>query len=218
MTATTSAIDRERLQALHADEAARFARDHERSLALHRQAAGCLPFGVPMPWMLAWPGPCPVYVAGAEGAMVTDVDGCRYVDFCLGDTGSMTGHSPPQAISRMQERLTHGLTFMLPTEDILPVCAELTRRFGPTRWQFALSATDANRHALRYARAVTGRPRVLIFDRSYHGTVDECFATLSAGRVVAREGSLGPPVPPGMTTRVVQFQRSRRGRARVGNR
>jgi glutamate-1-semialdehyde aminotransferase len=94
---------------------------------------------------------------------------------------------------------------MLPTEDAIVVSRELSRRFGLERWQFTLTATDANRHALRYARLLTRRPRVLVFDRSYHGTVDDCFATLVDGQVVSREGSLGPPVPPATTTRVVQF-------------
>jgi glutamate-1-semialdehyde 2,1-aminomutase len=196
---------RERVARLTDGELVRFRDGHRRSLELHGQAGAHMPLGVPMPWMLAWPGPCPVYVERAAGATVTDVDGNAYADFCLGDTGAMTGHSPPAAVSRVRERLGDGLTFMLPTEDGIAVSRELTRRFGLERWQFTLTATDANRHALRYARLLTGRPRILIFDRSYHGTVDECFATLADGQVVAREGSLGPPVPPAQTTRVVQF-------------
>jgi glutamate-1-semialdehyde aminotransferase len=158
-----------------------------------------------MPWMLAWPGGAPVYVVRAEGANVSDVDGNEYVDFCLGDTAAMTGHSPPATVREVAARLEHGLTLMLPTEDALEVSRELAARFGLPRWQFTLSATDANRHALRYARHVTGRSKILVFDRSYHGTVDECFATCEGDEVVARPGSLGPPVPPALTTRVVQF-------------
>jgi glutamate-1-semialdehyde aminotransferase len=178
---------------------------HRRSLQLDAHANGLMLLGVPMPWMLAWPGPCPLYIDRASGATVVDVDGNSYADFCLGDTGAMTGHSPPGAIDRIRERLGQGLTFMLPTEDAIVVSRELSRRFGLERWQFTLTATDANRHALRYARLLTRRPRVLVFDRSYHGTVDDCFATLVDGQVVSREGSLGPPVPPATTTRVVQF-------------
>jgi glutamate-1-semialdehyde 2,1-aminomutase len=185
-------VARERVARLTDGELVRFRDGHRRSLELHVQAGAQMPFGVPMPWMLAWPGPCPVYVERAAGATVTDVDGNAYADFCLGDTGAMTGHSPPAAVRHVRKRLGDGITFMLPTEDGLVVSRELTRRFGPERWQFTLTATDANRHALRYARLLTGRPRILIFDRSYHGTVDECFATLVDGHVVAREGSLGP--------------------------
>jgi glutamate-1-semialdehyde 2,1-aminomutase len=94
---------------------------------------------------------------------------------------------------------------MLPSEDALWVGEELTRRFGLSRWQFALTATDANRFAIRLARLVTGRPKVLVFNWCYHGTVDETFATLSGGAVVAREGNLGPPVPLDETTRVVEW-------------
>lgn len=196
---------RDRIRQLVERERQTFERTHRRSLELGARASARLLLGVPMPWMLAWPGRSPLYVERASGATVIDVDGNAYADFCLGDTGAMTGHSPPPAIDRIRERLGHGLTFMLPTEDGILVGEELSRRFGLARWQFTLSATDANRHALRYARVITRRPRILVFDRSYHGTVDECFATVVDGQVVAREGSLGPPVPPATTTRVVQF-------------
>lgn len=201
----TAAIPRGRLKQALADEQRRFEASHGRSLALHREAARHMVVGVPMPWMLAWPGGSPVYIARGEGARLIDVDGKEYVDFCLGDTGAMTGHSPPAAVAAIRERADDGLTFMLPTEDALAVSRALTRRFALTHWQFTLSATDANRHALRYARAITGRSKVLIFDGCYHGTVDECFATLADGRVVGRPGSLGPPLAPDLTTRVVAF-------------
>ena len=188
-----------------AREQRRFDATHRRSSSLHREAAERMVLGVPMPWMLAWPGAAPVYVARAEGARLVDVDGNEYLDFCLGDTGAMTGHSPQAAVETIRERAGEGLTFMLPTEDALVVSEMLSERFGLARWQFTLSATDANRHALRYARLVTDRPKVLVFDGCYHGTVDECFATLSGGEVVPRPGSLGPPVAPALTTRVVDF-------------
>jgi glutamate-1-semialdehyde 2,1-aminomutase len=202
---TASGLRREHVRALSDRECKRFETTHRRSLQLAEEATAEMLLGVPMPWMRAWPGPCPVYIERASGATVTDIDGNTYTDFCLGDTGAMTGHSPPAAIERLRERLGHGLTFMLPTADAIAVSRELTRRFGLPRWQYTLSATDANRHALRYARLLTGRTRVLIFDRSYHGTVDECFATLVDGVVAPRPGSLGPPVDPGLTTRVAHF-------------
>jgi glutamate-1-semialdehyde 2,1-aminomutase len=134
------------------------------------------------------------------------VDGREYVDLCLGDTGAMTGHSPQPTVRAVQEQVARGITLMLPSEDALWVGEELTRRFGLARWQFALTATDANRFAIRLARHVTGRPRILVYNWCYHGTVDETVATLDErGEVVPREGSLGPPVPPAETTRVVEW-------------
>ena len=158
-----------------------------------------------MHWMVRWPGGFPVYAAEAEGARFRDVDGLEYVDFCLGDTGAMTGHSPEPTVRAVRDQVARGITLMLPSEDALWVGEELTRRFGLPRWQFALTATDANRFAIRLARAITGRPKILVFDWCYHGTVDETFATLDGGAVVSREGSLGPPVAPAETTRVVQW-------------
>jgi glutamate-1-semialdehyde aminotransferase len=198
-------LDRSRLTSVLEREELRFAETHPRSAGLHGRSRTSMLHGVPMPWMLKWPGGFPVFVASAQGGVVHDVDGHRYVDFCLGDTGAMTGHSPPDTVRAVQEQVALGMTSMLPNEDAVAVSEELGRRFGLPRWQFTLSATDANRNVLRYARHVTGRPKVLVFDYCYHGTVDECFAVLDHGRVVPRRGSLGPPVAPELTTRIVEF-------------
>jgi glutamate-1-semialdehyde 2,1-aminomutase len=160
---------------------------------------------VPMHWMVRWAGGFPVFATEAQGARFRDVDGREYVDFCLGDTGAMTGHSPEPVVQAVAEQLTRGITLMLPSEDALWVGEELTRRFGVSRWQFALTATDANRFSIRLARLVTGRPKVLVFNWCYHGTVDETFATLRGDAVVERDGNLGPPVPLDETTRVVEW-------------
>ena len=158
-----------------------------------------------MPWMARWPGGSPLFVARASGARFADVDGLEYVDFCLGDTGAMTGHAPPAAVEAIRAQLDRGLTFMLPTVDAIAVSAELARRFGLPFWQIASTATDANRFAIRLSRRITGRPKILVFNWCYHGTVDETLAVLSRGFVVARPGNLGPPVDPAWTTRVVEW-------------
>jgi glutamate-1-semialdehyde aminotransferase len=145
-------------------------------------------------------------VESAQGAGFRDVDGNAYVDFCLGDTGAMAGHSPAPTVAAVEAQLARGITHMLPTEDAAAVGEELTRRFGLPLWQFTLTATDANRFALRLARLVTGRPKVVVHDHCYHGTVDEAFAWLTPeGRVEARRGNLGPAVDPALTTKVVPF-------------
>lgn len=159
-----------------------------------------------MSWMSKWPGPFPVYVESAAGAHFTCVDGIEHIDLCLGDTGAMSGHSPAATVAAVREQVGRGITSMLPTGDAPIAAAELARRFGVPQWQFTLSATDANRHVIRYARHVTGKAKVLVFDWCYHGTVDETFATLSPqGAVVARRGNIGAPVPPSETTVVVPF-------------
>ncbi|HET8651630.1 MAG TPA: aspartate aminotransferase family protein [Gaiellaceae bacterium] len=190
---------------LLARELERFEREHPRSLALAREARGPLFQGVPMPWMVRWAGGFPVFAADASGARFRDVDGREYVDFCLGDTAAMTGHSPEPTVRAVSAQARRGITLMLPSEDALAVGRELARRFGLPQWQFALTATDANRFAIRLAREATGRPKILVFNWCYHGTVDETFATLHDGRVVEREGSVGKPVPLEETTRVVEW-------------
>jgi glutamate-1-semialdehyde 2,1-aminomutase len=195
----------DRLAELQPREEARFRDAHPRSRELAGRAGEHLLSGVPMHWMRKWPGGFPIFVAEANGAHFVDVDGHEYVDFCLGDTGSMTGHGPPPTLRAIAGQAGRGITLMLPTEDALEVGAELSRRFGLPTWQFALTATDANRFVVRLARHVTGRPKILVFNWCYHGTVDETFAALEDGAVVARRGNLGPPVPPSETTKVVEW-------------
>ncbi len=131
--------------------------------------------GVPMNWMKKWAGKFPVFVAEAHGAHFTDVDGHDYVDLCLGDTGAMTGHSPAPAVAAIARQVKQGITLMLPTEDALWVGEELAHRFGLPYWQFTLTATDANRFSIRIAREITSRPKILVFNYCYHGSVDESF-------------------------------------------
>jgi glutamate-1-semialdehyde 2,1-aminomutase len=193
---------------LRREEVARFEREHPRSRELFERARGSLVGGVPMTWMAKWAGGHPVYAARARGARIEDVDGHTYVDFALGDTGAMAGHSPPAVVAAVQRRLADagGATLMLPTEDAAWVAEELGRRFGVPQWSFALTATDANRWALRLCREVTGRPYVLVFSHCYHGSVDETFITVGPdGAPRSRAGNTGPAVDPARTTRVCEF-------------
>src|SRR5579864_7443669 len=145
------------------------------------------------------------FVREARGAEFFDVDGHRYVDFCLGDTGAMTGHSPSATVSAVEQQARRGITLMLPSEDAIVVGEELQQRFGLPYWQFALTATDANRFSIRLARHITARPKILVFNWCYHGTVDESFITLADGVAKARRGNIGPAVDPSVTTTVVEF-------------
>lgn len=203
-------VDRGRLAELHTSEVARFVADHPACAELAAQGREHMPLGVPMSWMAKWPGGFPVHVMEAAGARFTCADGLEHIDLCLGDTGAMCGHSPAATVRAVRDQAARGITTMLPGPDAAVVAAELTRRFGsgPSRvsqWQFTLSATDANRHVLRYARHVTGRAKVVVADYCYHGSVDETFATLTDGHVTARRGNIGAPVPLDLTTVVVPF-------------
>jgi glutamate-1-semialdehyde 2,1-aminomutase len=198
-------IDRTRLSSLHADEERRFVDTHPSSQVLAQEASGSLLAGVPMPWMTRWAGAFPVFLQSASGARLVDVDQIEYVDLCLGDTGAMTGHGLPAVAAAISARASAGITTMLPSDDAIWVSQELARRFGLPQWQFAMTATDANRFVLRFARHLTGRPRIAVMDWCYHGTVDETFATLDGGRVVPRPGLLGAPVDVAQTTAVVPF-------------
>ena len=202
----TSYSNPARLKQLFDEEVNLFIEQTGESKKLHEKSAGPMMNGVPMSWMAKWPGPHPVYVKSAKGAHFSDVDGNDYVDFCLGDTGAMVGHSPDASITAIKNQLEKGITLMLPTEDAAIAAQTLADRFGVGKWQFTLTATDANRHIIRYARHITGRKKILIHDYCYHGTVDETFANLDeSGNTVSRVNNIGAPVDPKETTWVVPF-------------
>lgn len=187
-------------------EQKQFVDQRPKSKALFERARKSLLAGVPMNWMTKWAGAFPPFVREAQGAQVFDVDGHRYIDFCLGDTGAMTGHSPFAVVKAAEEQMRRGITLMLPGEDAIIVAEELQKHFHLPYWQFALTATDANRFSIRLARQITGRPKILVFNWCYHGTVDETFITLHAdGAAGPRRGNVGPPVDPAVTTKVVEF-------------
>jgi glutamate-1-semialdehyde 2,1-aminomutase len=161
---------------------------------------------VPMTWMMKWPGGFPLFFDSAAGNHAVDVDGREYIDFCLGDSAAIVGHGQPALATAIARRYERGATAMLPTEDGLWVAGELRRRFGLDVWQFTTSATDANRWVLRMARQVTGRPRILVVNGCYHGTVDESVIALDGdGKPRSRPGNLGPAIDPTTTSRVVEW-------------
>ncbi len=200
-------LNRQQLKELVALERQSYVSNHPRSKALSEASVNLLG-GVPMTWMKKWAGGFPLGFSSAHGAMITDLDGHELVDFALGDTGAMAGHSPAPLVEALEARVgvSGGVTTMLPSDDAQWVAGELARRFDLERWSFTLSATDANRWVLRLARMVTQRPKILVFSYSYHGTVDETFVVVDAeGLPRSRPGNVGPAFDPTLTTRVVEF-------------
>ncbi len=199
-------LDRSRLTELLNQEEQLFHKTHPKSYELYQRARKSLHGGVPMLWMVRWAGSFPVFVREAKGVHFSDVDGNSYIDLCLGDTGAMTGHSPDATVRAIHEQAQKGITLMLPYEEAIWVGEELQRRFGLPYWQFALTATDANRFVLRMARTITDRPKVLVFNYCYHGSVDETFLVLDEeGTPVSRPNNMGPQVDPRLTTKVIEF-------------
>ncbi|MFG1659942.1 transaminase [Micromonospora chersina] len=200
-------MDRSRLSALLERERDSYVRRNPRSAAAYAKAEHL--FGrVPMTWMNKQAAGFPLYLESARGSHVVDLDGHDYVDLCLGDTGAMAGHSPTAVTEAVTRRLASlgGATAMMPTEDAEWVGAELTRRFGLPKWSFSLTATDANRWAIRLARAVTGRPKVLVNSFCYHGSVDESLIIVGEdGEGVSRPGNVGAPCDVTLTSRVAEF-------------
>jgi glutamate-1-semialdehyde 2,1-aminomutase len=184
-------IAKDRLEKLAQREAKRYAAARPKAKAALAKGADAYLGGVPLHWMTDWPMPHLPLVARAKGARLTDIDGYEIDDFCLGDTGSMFGHSPAPVAKAIRAQAPRGLTYMLPTEDALEAGRLLQEVFGPFRWQIATTATDANRFAIRVARAITGRPKILVFNGCYHGTVDDVMVELSGGKTQNRQGLMG---------------------------
>ena len=202
----TPTLNRTKLTQLLEKEEQLFHKTHPKSYELYQRARKSLQGGVPMLWMIRWAGSFPVFVKEAMGAHFTDVDGNSYLDLCLGDTGAMTGHSPRATVETIIEQIQKGITLMLPYEDVIWVGEELQRRFRLPYWQFALTATDANRFVLRMARMITERPKVLVFNYCYHGSVDETFIVLDEeGTPISRPNNMGPQIDPRETTKVIEF-------------
>ena len=198
-------IDRDRCRELLNRERERFQRDNPKSQALFQTARTSFLNGVPMNWMTKWASPFPLFAREASGAYLTDVDGHRYLDLCLGDTAAFFGHAPSNLAQAVSEQAQSGLAMMMPTQDIVAVGEALQRHFGLPYWQVALSATDANRFAIRLARAMTGRHKILVFNGCYHGSLVETLVELDGDRVVANADILGAECDPVSTTRVVEF-------------
>ena len=198
-------IDRTHLEYLLGVEEKKFHQEHQKSYELYQRSRKSLQGGVPMLWMIRWAGTFPIFVKEGKGAHFVDVDGNEYIDFCLGDTGAMTGHAPDKTIEAITNQVKKGITYMLPTEDVIWVGEELQKRFGLPFWQFTLTATDANRFAIRMAREITQRKYILVYNYCYHGTVDETFITINADGPGQRRGNLGPPINPIETSKVIEF-------------
>ena len=203
--AERSGVDPARVSALRAEAEALYLGTRPKTRAA-AGAAAHLYQGVPMHWMVDWSTPVPLVVAEATGARLVDIDGHGYDDFCLGDTAALYGHGPAPVAEALATQARRGLATMLPSPDAAIVGELLSKRFGLPYWQIATTASDANRFALRAARALTGRPRILVFDGAYHGAVDETFVGLGPdGRPANRPGLLGEPRDLSALTRVVPF-------------
>ena len=187
------------------DEVRRFVTEHPRSCALSRQSADVWRGGAPMHWMTDWASPCPIFAAQGVGAQITDIDGKLYDDFCLADTPAMFGHGQEAVARAIAYQARRGTGFMLPTASAVIVGRLLAERFGLPLWQMATTASDANRAAIRWARAVTGRPVLLVFDGCYHGMVDDAFVVLKDGVPAMKPGLLGQAHDLTATTRVIPF-------------
>ena len=193
------------LSALIARETQRYLDTHAKAAAEAARLKQHWLFGAPFHWMNDWASPSAMIAEDGEGAVLTDIDDNTYDDFCLGDTPGMFGHGRPEIARAIAEQARRGATFMLPTVEAADVSALLAERFGLPFWQTTLSASDANRAVIRWARAVTGKSVIVVFDGCYHGMVEDCFVELRHGRTRPDAGLIGQVFDMTKTTRAVPF-------------
>lgn len=198
-----NAVDRERLRKICAREHAAFVAARPRSAAMWERAKASMPNGVPTSWMRTFYSVPPPYVADGDGARFRDVDGHEYSDFNLADMSMFCGYAPAAVVAAVARCVGRGSQFLLPSEDAVWVAEELARRYELPKWQFTLSASQANSEAIRVARVVTGREKVLLFDGKYHGHFEDALVELRDGKLVPEEAGL----PRGVSerTKIVQF-------------
>jgi glutamate-1-semialdehyde 2,1-aminomutase len=184
-------ISQSRIKQLKDREDARFHQEHPRSIALRQRALSVMPNGVPMAWHRGSYHHEPIWVSHASGSRFTDVDGHTYSDFNIADMSMFCGYAPEPVVRAVNEAMLRGNQFLLPTEDSIVVSEELGRRYGLPKWQYTSSASQANVEAIRVARVVTGRDKVLFFDGKYHGHFDQTLVELdSSGKLIPEERGL----------------------------
>lgn len=187
-----------------AREAERFRDANPRAFAHHAAATGWFQ-SVPFHWMKDWPSPVPIVAASAKNARLTSIDGQAYDDFCLGDTASLFGHSPPALAAALAAQASEGLSYMLPTERGAALSERLAAMFGLPQWQVTTTASEANRAVIRWCRGISGRPKILTFNGAYHGAVDDAFVDLKGGAPVMRVSLIGQVHDLRDTTTVIEF-------------
>jgi glutamate-1-semialdehyde 2,1-aminomutase len=198
-------IPAQRVTLMLEGERARFLERNPKSAALAREASAHWLRGVPMHWMVDWGTPFPLFVAEAKGVTLSDVDAHEHIDFCLGDTGAMFGHSPAIVADAIKRQADRGLTTMLPGPDTAVVGRLLAKRFGLPFWQVTATASDANRSVIRWARGATGRKKLLVMNGCYHGAVDDTFVALENRRARNRPGLVGEVRDVTEHTELVEF-------------
>ncbi len=196
-------MDQARIGALAVAEAERFRDDRPRSMEATSRATRTMPRGVPVSWMDELYDHPPVWVSHGAGPRFWDLDGHEYVDMYVADMSAFCGHAPAPVVRAVSERMAAGNQFLLPSEDALVVAEALSQRYGMAKWQFTLSATQANAEVVRIARVRTGRGTVVVFDGKYHGHLEPTLAVLQDGRIVPEYTGL--PAAVTANVRIVPF-------------
>ncbi|MGC8895728.1 MAG: aspartate aminotransferase family protein [Candidatus Bathyarchaeia archaeon] len=142
-----------------------------KSKALYERAKRVLPAGVS--YAIRYFEPYPFYVAKAKGSKLYDVDGNSYIDFWLGHTALILGHSPPAVVKAVKRQMENGTHYGTAHEQEIALAEQVTRMIPTAKMvRFTNSGTEANMYAIRLARAYTGRNKIAKFEGGWHGGYD----------------------------------------------
>jgi glutamate-1-semialdehyde 2,1-aminomutase len=196
-------VDQSKIEAVAGAEESRFRADRPRSMEATARATRTMPRGVPQSWMDDLYEHPPLWVSHGSGSRFWDLDGHEYVDMYVADMSAFCGHGPEPVVRAVSDRIAAGNQFLLPSEDALVVAEALAGRYGMAKWQFTLSATQANAEVVRIARVASGREKIVVFDGKYHGHLEPTLAVVEDGRIVPEYTGL----PAGVTAnvRIVPF-------------
>jgi glutamate-1-semialdehyde 2,1-aminomutase len=181
-------VDHRLVRELKNREDAKFRAARPKSAALLERGRQVMPNGVPMAWHVGSYHHLPLWAVEGQGARFTDADGFEYADFNIADMSMFCGYAPAPLVRAVSACISRGHQFLLPVEDAIFVSQELARRYGLPKWQYTLSASQANTELIRVARVATGRDKVLFFDGKYHGHFDQTLVELNPdGHLVPEE-------------------------------
>lgn len=146
------------------------------SMRATERARKVMPLGVPSSFQAY--DPHPIVVRRAQEAWMEDVDGNRYIDYDMGFGALFAGHAHPLVRSAIERQLDDGTLFVTPCETNSDVAELLAERYGLPMWRFTNSGTEATMDAIRVARGVTGRDKIVKVEGGYHGHHDEVMISM----------------------------------------
>src|SRR5262245_21174605 len=182
----------------HAQELERYRSQNKKSRDMYEKAERVLPLGVSSNFRTY--EPYPIYIQRAQGSKMWDVDGREYTDFSMTFGALMVGHAHPTMVEALSRAASEGTLYGMPHDRELRGAELLCERFHLEQVRFTNSGSESTMHALRVARAYTGRDKVVKFEGAYHGGHDAVLVSVKPPRPKVGSARHPKPLPVGQGT------------------